>query len=399
MRPRHAATPFILLTVFLDALAIGVVVPVLPKLIGTVTGDAALTAWAFGAMQLGFALAQFFSAPILGALADHHGRRPVLLMGMLSMGASFIAAALTDQYWVLLLFRTLSGAACANIAVANAYVADITKPEDMTRQFGLLSAMFGLGFIMGPALGGLLGDHHLRWPFFLAGGLTLANFIYGWQILPESLPADKRRPMRMVSPFAAMSHLRQLRGVAPLLWVLAAASLVQAAIETYWMLYTEYRFSWTPGDNGRSLLALGVFAVISQAVLMRLVQRVLSAKAMVIWGQASFIVCLIAWGLATQSWVMYAVSAGNVLGYLLYPSVQSLIAGKVEPGQHGQSMGALSSIVSVTAVIGPVLAAPLMALASSWPPSDWQVGLPFFVSAAVLCAAAAVSVPALLKAK
>jgi DHA1 family tetracycline resistance protein-like MFS transporter len=397
MRPRHAATPFILLTVLLDALAIGVVVPVLPKLIGSVMGDAADTAWGFGAMQLGFALAQFFSAPILGALADRHGRRPVLLTGMLSMGASFIAAALTDQYWVLLLFRTLSGAACANIAVANAYVSDITKPDDMARQFGLLSAMFGLGFILGPALGGLLGDQHLRWPFFLAGGLTLANFVYGWLVLPESLPVDKRQPMRLVSPFTAMAYLRQLRGVAPLLWVLAAASLVQAAIETYWMLYTEFRFGWTPGDNGRSLLALGVCAVIAQGVLMRPVQSILSARAMVIWGLASFVACLVGWGLATESWIMYALSAANVLGYLLYPSVQSLIAAKVDQGQHGQSMGALSSIVSVTAVIGPALAAPLMALVTSWPKTSWQVGLPFFASAAILCVAATVSVPPLLR--
>jgi DHA1 family tetracycline resistance protein-like MFS transporter len=399
MRPRHPATSFILLSVLLDAMAIGIVVPVLPKLINTLTGDASTTAWGFGALQLGFALAQFFSAPILGALADHHGRRPVLLMGMLSMAASFFAAALTDQFWVLLLFRSLSGAACANMAVANAYVADITKKEDMPRQYGMLSAMFGLGFIFGPALGGLLGDHHLRWPFLLAGCLTLANFIYGWLILPESLPAEKRRPLRMPSPFASLGQLQQLQGVTPLLWVLAAASLVQAAVETYWMLYTAFRFNWTPGDNGLSMLALGVMAVISQALLMRLVQQVLSAKAMLIWGQASFIACLIAWGLATDSWMMYAVSAANVLGYLLYPSVQSLIAGKVGEDKLGESMGALSSIVSVTAVIGPMLASPLMALVSTWPKASWQVGLPFFASAVVLCLAAAMSVPALLRAK
>ncbi|MGC4060538.1 MAG: MFS transporter [Aquabacterium sp.] len=397
MRPRHAASPFIMLTVLLDAVSIGVVVPVLPKLIETLTGHASVTAWGFGAMQLAFALAQFFSAPILGALADHHGRRPVLLMGMLSMAASFMAAALTDQFWVLLLFRALSGAACANMAVANAYVADVTKPEDMPRQYGLLSAMFGLGFILGPALGGLLGDHHVRWPFWLAGGLTLANFVYGCLILPESLPPEKRRPLRVPSPFASMAYLRRLKGVAPLLWVLAAASLVQAAVETCWMLYTAFRFNWTPGDNGLSLLALGVVAVLSQGVFMRPVQKLLSARAMVVWGQASFIACLVAWGLATESWMMYAVSAANVLGYLLYPSVQSLIAGQIDKGQHGESMGALSSIVSVTAVIGPALAAPLMAVVANWPKTSWQVGLPFFASAAVLCVAAAVSVPALLR--
>ncbi len=381
---RTAATHFILLTVLLDALSIGVVVPVLPRLLIELGQDGARSAWAMGALQGSFALAQFFFAAWLGAWSDHVGRRPVLMVGLFSLSLSFLAGAWSSSFGVLLLFRALSGAACANMAVAQAYVADVTPAAELPAQYGRVGAVFGLGFILGPVLGGLVGDTHARWPFLLAAALSGISLLYGWFLLPESLPVARRRPWRAVSPWAALGQLRALRGLAPLIWVIAAVMLAQAAVETFWLLYTTFRFGWTPRDNGMSLLVMGLAAGVAQIVLLPRLQGRLSSQQMVQAGLWTFVVSLIAWGLATQGWMMWAVAVANLMGYLVYPSAQSIVAARVPPDQQGQTMGALSALASVMAVIGPMAATPVLAAVLRGSPQAWSAGAPFFMLAVVL---------------
>ena len=272
---RQAAMPFIMVTVLLDMMSIGLIVPVLPKLIGSFMDSGAGTAFAYGAAQLVFAIAQFFAAPVLGALSDRYGRRPVLLLGLVGMAINFFVTALASALWMLLAVRFMGGALCANVAVANAYVADISQPKDRVKNYGLLGAMFGLGFILGPVVGGVLGNIDVRWPFFLAGGLTLLNSVYGYLVLPESLPVEHRRQFDLVraNPFSSLLRLRQLKGVETLMWIMGLSILAQFCLHTSWFLFTEFKFGWTPKDNGYSLLAVGLMIVIVQGGLLRVVQK------------------------------------------------------------------------------------------------------------------------------
>jgi MFS transporter, DHA1 family, tetracycline resistance protein len=241
---RSPAMAFILATVLIDMMAIGLIVPVLPLIVGTFTTSPAEQTFWFGVVAFTFGIANFFGSPILGALSDRYGRRPVLLIGFCGLALSFIVTGLATALWMLIAVRLVSGATQANAAVANAYVADITAPEDRARRFGLVGAMFGMGFILGPVIGGLLGAIDVHLPFFAAGALAITNWLYGYFVLPESLPPEKRRPFewRRANPLSALKGLTQLRGVGPLVAVMALAALAQFTLHTCWVLYTTFKF-------------------------------------------------------------------------------------------------------------------------------------------------------------
>ena len=264
---RPAAMRFIMITVLIDMMAIGVIVPVLPLLVGSFTSDPVQAALWYGAVAFAFSLANFFGAPILGALSDRYGRRPVLLLGFCGLALNFFATALATQLWMLIAVRLVGGAMQANAAVANAYVADITAPQDRARRFGMLGAMFGLGFIIGPVMGGLLGGINLHLPFFAAGVLALLNLMYGLFVLPESLPLAKRRNVTWGSanPITSLKQLGATRGIGSLVLVIALSNLAQFVMYTNWVLYTGYRFGWGPTQNGWSLFAVGVAAALCKA--------------------------------------------------------------------------------------------------------------------------------------
>ena len=374
---------FVMLVVLIDMLAVGIIVPVLPAIVGQFTADPGDQARWYGVVVVSYALAQFVAAPVLGALSDRFGRRPVLLLGFCGIAINFFTTALASAIWMLVASRIVGGAMQANAAVANAYVADITPPAERAKRFGMLGAMFGIGFILGPVLGGLLGGIDLRLPFFVAGGLALANLAYGYFVLPESLPLAQRRPFAWAraNPWVSLKQLAALKGVGLLVGVLAFAGLAQFSLYTVWVLYGSFRFGWGPTENGWSLFAVGlVSAVVQGALLGRLLKR-FTAQRLAVAGLVSSTLAFTAWGLATEPWMMYAVIFGNVLGAAVAASLQGLVSAAADERTQGQTMGAVSSLNSLMAVIAPVFAAPLMAIVSHLPPSDWRVGAPMFFCA------------------
>jgi DHA1 family tetracycline resistance protein-like MFS transporter len=382
---RKAAMPFIMLVVLIDMLSIGVIIPVLPALVGSFTGSQADQAYWYGVATFAFGLASFLASPMLGALSDRHGRRPVLLIGFCGLAFSFFGTALCTSLWMLIGVRMVAGAMQSNAAVANAYVADITLPEDRARRFGMLGAMFGVGFILGPVMGGLLGSIDLRLPFFVAGGLTLLNLFYGWFVLPESLPADRRRGFEWAaaSPFKALRGLTALKGVGRLVAVLACSGLAQFVLYTSWVLYGSFKFGWGPVENGWSLAAVGLMSVIVQGGLLGLLLKRFSPQKLALAGLASSAIGFALWGAATQGWMMYVVIIGNVLGYTVAASLQSIISGAAGADQQGRTLGAASSLNSLMAVVAPLIGAPLLALVSHLPKGDWRIGAPYYFCAAL----------------
>jgi DHA1 family tetracycline resistance protein-like MFS transporter len=391
---RAAAMRFIMLTVLIDMLAIGVIVPVLPALVGKFTSSPAEQTHWYGVIAFVFALATFFGAPILGALSDRFGRRPVLLLGFCGVATNFFMTALATSLWMLVVSRIIGGGLQANAAVANAYVADISTPDERAKRFGMLGAMFGIGFILGPVIGGLLGGIDLQLPFFVAGTLALLNLVYGVFVLPESLPPERRRALdwRRANPLTSLKELAQLKGVGMLVGVLACAGLAQFALYTVWVLYTTFKFHWGPTQNGWSLFAIGVVAALVQGVLLGRLLKRFTPQRLAVLGLVSSTLAFVAFGLVTEGWMMYIVIVANVLGNTITAALQSLISGAADGSKQGQTMGSVSALNSLMAVIAPTLAAPLLGLVSHFPAGDWRIGLPMFFCAALQALALAFAV-------
>ena len=386
---RAAAMPFIMLATVIDMMSIGLIIPVLPALVGEFTGSQADQAFWYGVMTFAFGLANFFASPILGALSDAHGRRPVLLLGFCGMAVSFLATVVATALWMLVAVRVVSGAMQANMSVGNAYVADITPPEGRAKRFGMLGAMFGLGFILGPVVGGLLGAIDLRLPFLAAGSLALLNLLYGYFVLPESLPAERRRAFhwKAANPVSSLRGLAQLKGARPLVAVIACTGLAQFVLYTCWVLYTTFKFGWGPLENGWSLAAVGIVSVIVQGLLLGRLLRWFSPRRLAVLGLVSSTLAYAMWGAASQGWMMFAVIFANLLGATVAASVHSIISSAADARSQGQALGAVGGLNSLMAVLAPAIGAPLLAAVSHLPPGDWRIGAPFYFCAALQAAA------------
>ena len=268
-KDRKASQAFILVTVFLDVLGIGLIIPVLPALVGQFTSSPDEQAHWFGLLSAMYGVMQFLCTPMLGALSDRFGRRPVLLLSIFGLGISLFVQAMASSLMVLLLIRIVSGGTAASFSVANAYIADVTPPEGRAKAYGMLGAAFGMGFIFGPMIGGILGGQDVRLPFFVASGLALINWLYGYFVLPESLPVERRTRFSLLraNPLSALAHLWQLRGVGGLIFVFALTVLAQFILQTTWVLYTTFRFHWSPTDNGIALFVVGLLSAVVQGGL------------------------------------------------------------------------------------------------------------------------------------
>ncbi len=380
--------PFIMLVVLIDMVAIGLIIPVLPAMVGQFAQSPAEQTYWYGVLAASFGVSSFLAAPLLGALSDRYGRRPVLLLGFLGLGLSFFGTAAASTLTALIAVRVVAGGMQANAAIANAYVADITPPEERARRFGMLGAMMGVGFIVGPVAGGLLGAIRLELPFIVGGVLTVANFAYGYFVLPESLPAERRRPLRWAAanPVASLRALTRLKGVGPLVYVVGFSTLAQFVTYTTWVLHNSFKFGWGPLENGVSLAVVGVVSVLVQGVLLGRLLKRFPPQRLAVLGLLSSSLAFVAYGAASAGWMMYAITVANVFGVTVQASVQSLISSAADARNQGQTLGAVSSLGSLTAVVAPLLAAPLLGVVSHYPQGDWRIGAPFYFCAALQAA-------------
>jgi MFS transporter, DHA1 family, tetracycline resistance protein len=388
---RRAALLFIFITVALDILALGLIIPILPKLILEFSsGDSARAATLYGLFAVAFAGMQFLASPVLGALSDRFGRRPVILLSNLGLGLDYILMALAPSLWWLLVGRLLAGITAASITTANAYIADVTPPEKRAAGFGILGAAFGLGFVIGPALGGVLGSIDLRLPFWVAAGLSLANFVYGWLILPESLPAEKRRPFawRGANPLGALKFLRAHPGVPVLAGGLFLSQLAHMALPAAFVLYADYRYGWDEREVGLALALVGICSAVVQAGLVRRVIPRIGERRGLLFGLSMGAAGFALYGFASEGWILLLGVPVMALWGFAMPSAQGLLTRHVEAEAQGRLQGALTSLTGIAGIIGPLMFSQILAAAIG-PLKAWNLpGAPFLLAAALLVIAA-----------
>jgi MFS transporter, DHA1 family, tetracycline resistance protein len=380
---------FVFVAVFLDMVGIGMAFPVLPILVGEyTTSNEAQTHWAIG-LSVTYALMQFLCAPLLGAISDRFGRRVVLIAAIIGLGFHYILIATAVSLWIMLVARILGGITGASFSVANAYLADISAPEDRAKSFGLIGAAFGLGFICGPPLGGMLGAIDLHLPFYVAAGLSLLNALYGYFLVPESLPPDRRSELRLAkaNPFRALAALVRHHAVGSLVIVFALFALAHMAMIQTWALFTHFRFGWGTFENGMLLLCVGLLSTLVQGGLLgRLVKR-FGEERLALTAIGSNVLVQTAYGLAPQGWMMFPILFASFLIFTAGPSIQGVVSKTMGPAEQGVTLGAMQSINSLAAVIGPLIAGQILAQVSSLPPMDFRVGAHFFFCAALNLAA------------
>ena len=394
LQPRRAALAFIFVTVLLDMLALGMIVPVLPRLVESfLAGDTARAAKVYGLFGTVWALMQFVCSPILGALSDRFGRRRVILLSNLGLGLDYVLMALAPTLAWLFVGRVVSGITAASVPTAAAYIADVSPPEKRAGAFGMLGAAFGVGFVLGPAMGGLLGSVDARLPFWVAAGLSLANFFYGLLVLPESLSPERRSVFawRRANPAGSLVLLRRH----PELLGLAAASflgyLAHEVLPSTFVLYTGYRYDWTERTVGLSLAAVGICSGLVQGALVRPVVRHFGERRALatglVFGAAGFAL----FGLAPTATLFWLGIPLMSLWGLSGPSTQGLMTRRVGSSEQGQLQGAHGSLRAIAGLVGPGLFT-LTFAASIAPQRDWHLaGAPFLLAASLLAVAFAVA--------
>jgi DHA1 family tetracycline resistance protein-like MFS transporter len=383
----NAAFVFILVMVALDMVAFGIIAPVLPDLIRQFEGgDFARASDITGYLLLAWNAMQFVFSPILGAWSDRFGRRPIILLSCFGLGIDYIVMALAPTLGWLFLGRIISGITASNISTAYAYVTDVTPPEKRTKPFGLVSAAFGLGFVIGPAIGGYLGNTNLRAPFWAAAALSLINSLYGFFVLPESLPKERRAKSawHMANPLGALSLLRSHRELAGLSVVVTLYYLAHNSLPSVWALYTEYRYTWSHGDVGLSLAVVGVCAaIVSGALVGPFVKRFGERRSLLsglLFGTLGFA----GFALATRGWIVMSVIPFIALWGIAAPAIQSLMSRRVDPSSQGKLQGAINSIRAVTGMVGPVLFTQIFAVAIAPRFGFHLPGAPYYLAALLL---------------
>jgi DHA1 family tetracycline resistance protein-like MFS transporter len=355
---RQAAIGFIFVTLLIDTIGFGIIIPVLPNLImemthGTTSEAARIGGW----LLFAFAIVQFLFAPILGGLSDSIGRRPVLLGSLFGFGLDYIFLAFAPSIGWLFIGRIIAGALGASFTTAAAYIADISTPEKRGQNFGMIGAAFGLGFIIGPALGGLLGSYGSRVPFLAAAGLSLLNWLYGFFILPESLKPENRRSFdwKRANPIGSLLNLKRYPVVLGLVASLVLIYVAAHAVQSNWAYYTIEKFKWEPAMIGASLAAVGLLIAIVQGGLIRIIIPAWGQKNSLYVGLLLYSLGFFLFAAATETWMMFAFLIPYCLGGIAGPAIQGIISTQVPSNEQGELQGALTSLMSVTSIIGPLL--------------------------------------------
>jgi MFS transporter, DHA1 family, tetracycline resistance protein len=378
------AISFIFVTILLDSISFGIVLPVLPALIMQLTGEGLGAAATYGGwLAFVFAAMQFFCAPLLGNLSDRYGRRPVLLFSMLALGLDYLVMGFAPRLEWLFIGRLIAGVAGATYAPAYAYIADVSPPEKRAQNFGLVSAAFGVGFILGPAIGGLLGILGPRAPFFVAAGFALLNVAFGFFALPESLPRAARRPFQW-SRANPLGTLRQMRKYPIVLGLASAAFLWQLGhqvLPSVWAFYTMLKFDWTSAGVGYSLAASGAVMAISQGLLTRkLIPALGGDRRAAMVGLIAGILVYLCYAFATQGWMIYVGILGWSIGALAWPSINSVMSQEIPASAQGELQGGMASLGSLASILGPPMMTQLFGYTTGAAPVHFP-GAPFLLAA------------------
>lgn len=374
---------FIFITVVIDSVGLGIIIPVMPKLIQElIHGDISLASQYGGWLVFAYAITQFYFASVLGNLSDRFGRRPVLLLSLFGFSINYLLMGIAPSIAWLFIGRLVAGITGASHTVAAAYIADISTPQNKAQNFGLLGAAFGLGFIIGPVIGGILGHYGARIPFFAAAGLCGLNLLYGYFVVPESLNKSLRRPFnwRAANPIGTFFHLKSYPAILPLITCIFLINIAANAVQSVWSYYTMEKFQWTERMVGLSLGFVGTLLMIVQAGLIRILIPKLGLVRAILIGISLMTLSFPLFGLANQSWMMYVISIPYVLGGIAGPSIQSYISNLIPQNEQGQIQGGITSVISLTAIIGPLIMTNLFSYFSSKDTPIYFPGAPFILA-------------------
>ena len=357
MKENKNAILFIFITLLIDVIGLGIIIPVLPTLLTELTGESVADAASEGGwLMFAYAIMQFIFSPILGNLSDRYGRRPIILFSLFGLGIDYLFMAFAPSLYWLVIGRIVAGIMGASFTTASAYIADISTPEKRAQNFGMVGAAFGLGFIIGPLIGGMLGAFGPRIPFIAAACMSLINVVYGYFVLPESLSKDNRRSFdwKRANPFGAFKMIRKHKEISAVVLALFFLYWASFSVQGTWSYYTKYLFNWNEKEIGLSLAAVGFLAALVQGFLIRKINPALGNHKSIIIGTLLYTVGLFLFAFANQGWMMYAILIPYCLGGITIPAMQSEMAQYVPSSEQGELQGALTAINSVTAIIGPI---------------------------------------------
>ncbi|MBK9491482.1 MAG: TCR/Tet family MFS transporter [Haliscomenobacter sp.] len=382
-----SALTFIFITMLIDVIGLGIIIPVMPKLIMELSGEGLSSAARYGGwMVFAYAAMQFFFSPILGGLSDQYGRRPILLFSLFGFGIDYIILGFAPTIGWLFFGRVIAGITGASFTAAGAYIADVSPPEKRAQNFGLIGAAFGLGFILGPVLGGFLGTYGARVPFFVSAGLALLNCLYGYFILPESLQPENRRKFEWSrsNPINSLLNLRRYPIVLGLVFPNILIMIAGFATQSTWTYYCMDKFSWTEKMVGLSLGFVGVMAAVVQGGLTRALIPRLGNFRSISFGLLLYSIGFVLYALADQGWMMFAITVIASLGGIAMPALQGVMSNQVPMNEQGELRGALTSVMSLTSVVGPLIMTNLFAYFTSAAAPIQLPGAPFWMGALLI---------------
>jgi DHA1 family tetracycline resistance protein-like MFS transporter len=391
---RDAAIGFIFITLLIDVIGFGIIIPVMPKLIAGLHHVDVSTAAKYGSyLTVAYSITQFVFAPVLGNLSDKYGRRPVLLFSLFGFGIDYIFLALAPSYGWLFIGRIIAGITGSSFTTASAYIADISTAETRAKNFGMIGAAFGLGFIIGPLLGGLISSFGERMPFYAAAALALLNWAYGFFVLPESLSKENRREFnwKKANPVSSLLKLKKFPSIGGLFVSMLLLSVAAHAVMSNWNYFTIHRFNWNEKMVGISLAVVGILVAFVQAGLTRIVNPKIGNEKSIYSGMAFYAIGMLLFGLANQSWMMFVFLVPYCFGGIAQPALQAIMAGKVPPNEQGELQGALTSLMSLASIIGPLLMNNLFFYFTHSQAPVYLPGAPFFLGAVLMLLSAVIA--------